>query len=99
MGMVSTTEFAANAWNLTGRREAAGGAAVGVLRRTAATAAGAEVIDEPDKQGEQVAQTDTTPAPEPPQPAKSREPEGTSQEAPPGIEVMHIKGKGVGQIE
>src|SRR5258705_322682 len=77
-------------------REAAWGAALAAILLTAATAEGAEVIEE---QSEQLAQTDTTPAPELPQPAKSREPEGTSQEAPPGIEVMHIKGKGVGQIE
>jgi outer membrane receptor protein involved in Fe transport len=81
-----------------GRDAARAAALLAMILLTATNAQGAPEVEE--EQGEQVvAQADAAePAPEP-QPPKSREAEGASEEAAPGIEVMHIKGRGVGQIE
>src|SRR5262245_19763539 len=92
----------ATAWAAAGFAAILIGAAARAAAESARDAT-AEIAEEVDAQ---IAQTDAeeseSPAQEEPAaPAKPKaaEPGEGSQEAPPGIEVIHVKGRGVGQIE
>jgi outer membrane receptor protein involved in Fe transport len=57
-----------------------------------------EALDDAQEERVRVAQAEPDPQPEKPAPSQTGS-GGDSQEAPPGIEVMHVKGRGVGSIE